>query len=81
MSLELPFDFRDEDTVVKDMVTRNWSWPEDKMQEAPSKKLNTLVRSMLEPESARRINMGQLCTDPWLAADYQRAQALANRER
>ena len=79
LSLELPFDFRDEDAVVKEMVIRNWHWPEEKMKAKPSEELNGLMKKLLEPEPMTRITMADMLVHPWVARGYQRAQALANK--
>ena len=80
MTLELPFDFKDQNKAVKDMQERKWSWPKDKMKAAPSADLKSLTSSLLEPEPSKRLTMAQLCTNKWMASEYKKAQSLANKK-
>ena len=80
MSLELPFDFKDQNKAVKDMLERKWNWPKDKMKAAPSADLKAITSGMLEPEPQKRLSMAQMCGHKWLADDFKKAQALANKK-
>lgn len=80
MTLELPFDFRDQNKAVKDMVTRNWSWPSGKMKASPSVDLKEYASGMMEPESGKRITMNQLCEHKWMSKEFGKAQAQANKK-
>ena len=80
MTLELPFDFKDQNKAIKDMQERKWNWPKDKMKAAPSADLKAATSSMLEPEPSKRLTMAQLCTHKWMASEYKKAQALANKK-
>ena len=82
LTLQIPFDFRDEEEAVKCMVIRNWKWPEeDEMKESPSEDLNALMRSMLEPEPCNRLTMAGLLTHRWIVTQCKQAQTMAIRNK
>ena len=82
VTLQLPFDFRDEVIAIQNMVTSNWNWPnQDMMKEPPSEDLNALMHSLLEPQPSNRLTMAGLLTHRWIAAQYQQAQTMANRNK
>lgn len=79
MTTKLPFDFRDRQQAVKDMVAKKWDFEQDRMKAKPSKELRTLVERMIEPDPSIRITMQQLTKDPWLIESFNRAQNKANQ--
>lgn len=79
MTMELPFDFRDMNKVVRDQMAKRWGWKEDKMKEPPSQKLKQFVSGCIEPDISKRFTMIKLTTHPWIASAYKAAQAAANK--
>lgn len=81
MTNETPFDFKSMGRAVKDMQSKKWNWPPKMKSPPPSAELKSLTNSLLEPEPSKRISMADLCSAKWLAVDYKRAQAMANKSK
>ena len=80
MTMEVPYEFRDMAKALQDMLDRKWDWPSDKMRAPPSEDLKTFTTSMLEPDVTKRTTMPGLIAHKWMAAEYKKAQALANKK-
>ena len=80
VTMEVPFDFSDMNKAINDMVTKNWTWPEDKMKGKPSEDMKAITAAMLDPDPTKRMPLIEVTNNAWIATEFKRAQALANKK-
>lgn len=81
VTLELPFDFKDQAGAVKKMMARSYDYPTDKMKAPPSDKIKSFIAAMLEPEGPKRLTLDQCLTNPFMGDWFKKAQAAANKAK
>ena len=79
LTLDVPFNFRQNlPNVVTDMKAKKWEWS-DQMLSKPSPLLDSLMKSMLEPEPSQRIRLEDIINHKWISSYYQAAHALSDQ--
>lgn len=83
MTLELPFDFKDMNKAIQNMLDRKWGFPKEKgkMKSSPSGDLKEMTTALLEPDPGKRLSMSAQITHKWCASEYKKAQGLANKKK
>ena len=80
LSLELPFNFdKSEDEVLKQMLDNKWKWSTKMKDRTASSALTELMKSMLNPDPAKRIRLIKVMIHDWVKVDYQAAHALSDQ--
>ena len=80
MTLQLPFNFRNKDQAIKDMVAKKWEWPTSKMKAPPSNDLKNYLSGMLDPDPTKRLDMSGISNHKWETQQFKKAQVMANKK-
>ncbi|KAJ6219570.1 hypothetical protein RDWZM_005382 [Blomia tropicalis] len=80
MTLQLPFNFRNKDQAIKDMVAKKWEWPTSKMKASPSNDLKNYLSGMLDPDPTKRLDMSGISNHKWETQQFKKAQVMANKK-